>query len=88
MVWWDMFMTRRMFMVDADVFSQEDFELIHRYIRKRLDPKNHKKMVIRSINMDYKAPHELKCVGHFCDVDGIPLNSKLERLIYGIGDRL
>jgi hypothetical protein len=74
-------------MIDADKFPQEDFELIHRYIRKRLDPKN-KKMVIRSVNIDCSAVHELRCVGHFCDAEGIPLNTKMEKLIYGIGDRL
>lgn len=34
-------------MVDCDEFEQRDFEKIHIYIRKTLDPKN-KRMVIRT----------------------------------------
>lgn len=30
----------RLFSISCDSFTQEDFEMIHRYIRKRLDPKN------------------------------------------------
>lgn len=38
---------RRMFVIDADVIEQRDFELIHIYIRKTLDKKN-RNMVIKS----------------------------------------
>ena len=31
---------KRIFLVECDDFPQKDFELIHIYIRKRLDPKN------------------------------------------------
>lgn len=31
---------KRIFIVECDSFPQEDFEMIHRYIRKRLDPIN------------------------------------------------
>ena len=30
----------RLFSISCDSFTQEDFEMIHRYIRKRLDSKN------------------------------------------------
>jgi len=45
---------KRIFIIDCDVFSQRDFELISIYIRKRLDPKN-KKMVIKSIPLNKKT---------------------------------
>ena len=36
---WELLMNR-LFSISCDSFSQEDFELIHRYIRKRLESKN------------------------------------------------
>jgi len=41
---------KRIFIVSCDSFPQEDFELIHRYIRKRLDPLN-KNLNIQSIHI-------------------------------------
>ena len=42
----------RLFSVSCDDFPQEDFEMIHRYIRKRLDPKNKKNLKIESWEID------------------------------------
>ncbi len=39
---------KRIYIVECDVFTQRDFELIHRYMLQRLNPKN-KKLVIKSV---------------------------------------
>lgn len=41
----------RLFYIEADVITQTDFELIHRYIRKRLDV-NNKQLLIKSIPLN------------------------------------
>jgi len=43
-------MNIRYFKIEADELSQHDFELIHRYIRKRLDPKT-SHLVIKSMSL-------------------------------------
>jgi len=42
---------KRLFYIECDELPQGDFELIHRYIRKRLDPKT-KHLIIQSIPLN------------------------------------
>ena len=72
---------KRLFIIDADEFDQTDFELIHRYVRRRLEQKNRGKIVIRSFVMDRKEEHHIQCIGHLCDIDTFPLNIGIETLI-------
>ena len=43
----------RLFYIEADEITQQDFELIHRYIRSRLDNHN-KKLIIKTIPLNAK----------------------------------
>lgn len=47
------FKLKRIFIIEADVFSQRDFELIHIYMLQRLNPKNNK-LIIKSIPLNRK----------------------------------
>lgn len=42
---------KRIFIIESDSFPQESFELIHRYIRKQLDPHT-KHLEIKSIPLN------------------------------------
>jgi len=42
---------KRLFYIECDEIKQVDFELIHRHIRKRLDPYN-KNLIIRSVDLN------------------------------------
>ena len=44
---------KRIFVIECDEFPQRDFEMIHIYIRQRLQPKN-KNLVIKSIPLNTK----------------------------------
>ncbi len=50
----------KVFIVKADVFPQEDFEYFHRYIRKRLDPKNLNQLEIRSKDINDEQYQRIK----------------------------
>jgi hypothetical protein len=45
---------KRIFMIECDEFPMRDLQLIHIYIRKKLDPKN-KNLVIKSIPLNKKT---------------------------------
>ncbi len=46
---------KRIFLVEADLFTNTDFQMIHRYIRKRLDSVNKDVLVIKSIPLTEEA---------------------------------
>ena len=45
----------RLFYIEADTITQRDFELIHIYIRKRLE-KNSNNLIIQSIPLEEDGP--------------------------------
>lgn len=53
----------RLFYIECDEFPQTDFELIHRHIRKRLDPKN-KRLIIKTIPLNREIKTLIKGTKH------------------------
>ena len=53
----------RLFYIECEEFSQTDFELIHRHIRKRLDPKNKEVLIIKSIPLNTEMKRFIKGLG-------------------------